>query len=82
MKTKKSPKADLENKRVLFIEIGLVIALSIVLGAFEYKTYDRNVSMITADIQQIIEEEQIPITMETPPPPPEAARQSRPCSGR
>ncbi len=37
MNTKKSPKADLENKRVLFIEIGLVIALSIVLGAFEYK---------------------------------------------
>ncbi|HOO69078.1 MAG TPA: energy transducer TonB [Bacteroidales bacterium] len=74
MKTKKSPKADLENKRVLFIEIGLVIALSIVLGAFEYKTYDRNVSMITADIQQIIEEEQIPITMETPPPPPEAPK--------
>jgi len=27
--------------------------------------------MITADIQQIIEEEQIPVTMETPPPPPE-----------
>ncbi len=74
MNTKKSPKADLENKRVLFIEIGLVIALSIVLGAFEYKTYDRNVSMITADIQQIIEEEQIPITMETPPPPPEAPK--------
>ena len=74
MNTKKSPKPDLENKRVLFIEIGLVIALSIVLGAFEYKTYDRNVSMITADIQQIIEEEQIPITMETPPPPPEAPK--------
>ena len=30
--------------------------------------------MITADIQQIIEEEQIPITMETPPPPPEAPK--------
>ena len=74
MKTKKSPKADLENKRVLFIEIGLVISLAIVLGAFEYKTYERNVSMITADIQQIIEEEQIPITMETPPPPPEAPK--------
>ncbi len=56
MKTKKSLKADLENKRVLFIEIGLVIALAIVLGAFEYKTYERNVSMITANIQQVIEE--------------------------
>jgi protein TonB len=71
MKTKKSSKADLENKRVLFVEIGLVVALAVVLGAFEYKTYEKNVSMITADLQQVIEEEQIPITMETPPPPPE-----------
>ena len=60
-----------ENKRVLFIEIGLIFALLVVLAAFEYKTYDKDVSMLTSDIQQIIEEEQIPITMETPPPPPE-----------
>ena len=71
MKTKKSPKANLENKRVLFIEIGLIFALLVVLAAFEYKTYDKDVSMLTSDIQQVIEEEQIPITMETPPPPPE-----------
>jgi len=74
MKTKKSPKADLENKKVLFVEIGLIVALAIILGAFEYKTYERDVSMITAEIQQVIEEEQIPITMETPPPPPEAPK--------
>ncbi len=71
MKTKKSLLADLENKRVLFVEIGLVVALAVVLGAFEYKTYERNVTIVTADIQQVIEEEQIPVTMETPPPPPE-----------
>jgi len=69
METKKSPKANLENKRVLFIEIGLIFSLLVVLAAFEYKTYDKDVSMITAEVQQIIEEEQIPITMETPPPP-------------
>ena len=74
MKTKKSLMADLENKRVLFVEIGLVVTLAVVLGAFEFKTYERNVTMIAADIQQVIEEEQIPITMETPPPPPEAPK--------
>lgn len=42
-----------------------------VLAAFEYKTYDRNVNLITAGIPQIIEEEQIPVTMETPPALPE-----------
>jgi len=71
MKTKKSLKADLENKKILFVEVGLIVALAVVLGAFEYKTYERNVSMITAEIQQIVEEEQIPITMAPPPPPPE-----------
>ncbi len=74
MKTKKSLLADLENKRVLFVEIGLVVALAVVLGAFEYKTYERNVTIVTADIQQVIEEEQIPVTMETPPPMPEAPK--------
>ncbi len=71
MTTKKSPRADLENKRLLFIQIGLILALVVVLAAFEYKTYDRNVNLITAGISQIIEEEQIPVTMETPPALPE-----------
>lgn len=71
MEIKKSSKANLENKRVLFVEIGLIIILAVILAAFEYKTYDKSVSLITAEVQQIIEEEQIPITMETPPPPPE-----------
>jgi protein TonB len=71
MELKKSPKANLENKRVLFIEIGLIAALVIILAAFEYKTYDKDISMLTAEVQLIIEEEQIPVTMETPPPPPE-----------
>ena len=34
MEIKKSPKADLENKRGLFLEIGLVVALVLVIGAF------------------------------------------------
>jgi len=38
MKTKKSPKADLEKKRGLFLEIGLVIALAICFAAFEWST--------------------------------------------
>jgi len=58
MTTKKSPRADLENKRLLFIQIGLILALVVVLAAFEYKTYDRNVNLIT-------------VTMETPPALPE-----------
>ena len=36
MEIKKSPKADLENKRGLFLEIGLVVALVLVIGCLLY----------------------------------------------
>ncbi len=36
MEAKKTKKADLQNRRVLFMEIGLVIALAIVVGAFAW----------------------------------------------
>lgn len=36
MEIKKSPKADLENKRGLLLEIGLIFALVLVIGAFAY----------------------------------------------
>ncbi|WP_170111359.1 energy transducer TonB [Mangrovibacterium marinum] len=38
MRTKKSPKVDLEKGRSLFFSIGLVLALGLVLAAFNYKT--------------------------------------------
>ena len=70
METKKSPKASLENKRVLFAEIGMVVALLAVLGAFSYSTRERTVASLMKDV--VIDDviEQVPVTMETPPPPP------------
>ena len=41
MEPKKNPEVNLERKRGLFLQIGLVIALLVVLGAFEYKTYEK-----------------------------------------
>mgnify|MGYP003513675945 FL=1 len=38
MEIKKSPKADLENKKMLFLEIGLVIALAVTGAAFAIST--------------------------------------------
>ena len=45
MEIKKSEKASLENKRLLFTEIGFVFALLVVLGAFSYTTKDQKVSL-------------------------------------
>lgn len=74
MEIKKSEKASLENKKLLFVEIGLVLSLLIVLGAFEWSTKDTNVAVLE-DTSVIAEEEEIiPITQETPPPPPAAPK--------
>ena len=72
MEVKKSPKASLENKRLLFTEIGLVVALGIVYGAFEYSSKDKAVALLEDTTQADDVEEMIAIQNETPPPPPEA----------
>ena len=46
MEVKKSPKASLENKKLLFVEIGLVIALAAVYIAFNWTSRDAQVSTL------------------------------------
>ena len=70
MEVKKSQKASLENKRLLFVEIGFVVALLVTLLAFEWSSKEKKESSLLAENTEIIEEEMIPITQETPPPPP------------
>ena len=69
MEIKKSEKASLENKRLLFTEIGFVVALGVTLGAFEYSSKEIKKDVL-ADDQTVVEiEDMVPITQETPPPP-------------
>jgi protein TonB len=73
MESKKSPKADLESKKVIFTQIGLVIALAVTLLAFEWKSYDKSVDGFGERIVAVEDEEIIPITeqkVKPPPPPP------------
>ena len=74
MEVKKTPKASLENKRALFIEIGLIVALAVVYIAFNWTSKEAQVSTLEAENQVVQEEEIIPITQETPPPPPEVPK--------
>ena len=71
MEIKKSEKASLENKRLLFTEIGLILALLIVWGAFSYSTKEKKVAVFEDVAEEIAVEEEIPITQENTPPPPE-----------
>jgi protein TonB len=73
MEIKKTPKADLENKKTLFFEIGLILALVVVLVSFEYKSYDKVTIDLASRVVQDVPEEIIPITeqkVKPPPPPP------------
>lgn len=71
MDLKKSQKADLESKKSLFFQIGVVLALTAVFFAFNIKQYERPEFDLGTLELDIIEEEDIPITRpEEPPPPP------------
>ena len=72
MEIKKSEKASLENKKLLFTEIGLVVALGIVWAAFEHSSKDAQVAVLEDTTQVLVEEEMVAIQNDTPPPPPEA----------
>ena len=76
MEEKKSPKANLENKKLMFIQIGMIISLLIAWAAFEYKSYDkrtlderfkRQAENIEEDLVEITkQEEQKPQPVEVP----------------
>ena len=74
MEIKKSEKANFENKKLLFVEIGLVISLAITLFAFEWTSTETEVAVLEDTQEVVLEEEIIPITQEAPPPPPSAPK--------
>lgn len=71
MEVKKSPKADLENRKTLSLIMGYVVALAILFVAFEWSSRDIEVAKAEG-VRDVIAEEEIEITRppETPPPPP------------
>ena len=75
MELKKSPKANLENKRSIFIELGLVISILACLYGFEITSGVKTTNTLGTLSDQPIEEELTPLTQleeekqELPPPP-------------
>ena len=74
MKQKKTDRADLQNKRVLFTEIGCIVALALVYFGFEYSTAKTKTASLEDNGLIAEMEDMIPITFETPPPPPAAPK--------
>lgn len=69
MEVKKSEKASLENKRLLFTEIGFVVALIAIYFAFNWSSTEKEVATLEAEVANVEVEDMVPITQETPPPP-------------
>ena len=72
MEIKKTEKASLENKRLLFAEAGLVVALLVVLAGFETSTRAREVALLQGNTVFADDDCICPIQVDTPPPAPEA----------
>ena len=76
MQLKKSPKASLEDKKLVYVLMGLVLVLSICYVAFEWTEKEVTKYVVTEDLAFIDEELDIQqTTQETPPPPPPPAPQ-------
>ncbi len=72
MKSKKSNKADLENKRSIFFLIGLAVSLILLIVTVNWKTYEKRDAFL-GELDIVIDEEEIVQTqrqVKKPPPPP------------
>ncbi len=75
MQTKKTDKSDLEGKKTIFLEIGLILTLLIIWGVFEFgtqATQANDLGSVVINDDDVIE---IPVThrpeVPLPPPPPQ-----------
>ncbi len=72
MEIKKTEKASLENKRLIFAEVGLIAALLVVLAGFESSTRAKEVALLQGNTQIDNEDDILAIPLDTPPPAPQA----------
>lgn len=72
MEPQKSEKADLEKLSTFFFSIGLVVTMTIVLTAFEWKDVEEKAELLagraTDNVEEILD---VPPTEQPPPPPPQ-----------
>ncbi len=68
MEIKKNPKVDVQNKRVLLLEIGLALSLLVVIGAFLYTPREYQIEQIE-QVTAVVEEEITEITRQDQKPP-------------
>ena len=68
MNPRKNFKSDLDARKGLFLQIGLVIALGLSWMAFEWRTYEGGL-MDLGSLDALTDDEDMLVTNRTPPPP-------------
>ncbi len=68
MEIKKNPEVDLQNKRLLFFEIGLSVAVLLAIAAFTYAPKEHKIEKIE-QVVELVEEEITEITRQDQKPP-------------
>lgn len=72
MELKKNPNADLTRKTGFFFSIGLLVTMSLVLAAFEWRQYEAKIEDLVKRNADVFEETiEVPPTDIPPPPPPQ-----------
>ena len=71
MEIKKTEKASLENKRLIFAELGLIAALLVVFAGLESSTPVREVALLQDNTAILEEDDILAVPLDTPPPAPE-----------
>nr|NQU92865.1 energy transducer TonB [Bacteroidota bacterium] len=69
MKNKKIKFKAIERKRFIFLEIGMIVTLSVILLAFNYRTYDSRIPYDNFFHNDPAIEDMTPITIQPPKPP-------------
>tara|TARA_B100000767_G_scaffold252093_1_gene255618 strand:+ start:3210 stop:3911 length:702 start_codon:yes stop_codon:yes gene_type:complete len=76
MISRKTPQADIENKRSTLRALGFIASLSLVLIALSWTSYDVITRQALNYEADLLEDEEIPINIVTPPPPPPPPQQT------
>jgi periplasmic protein TonB len=76
MLSRKTPEANIENKRPAWKALGFVAAFSILLSALAWTSYDVALVQKFDFETDLLEDEEVPVNIITPPPPPPPPQQT------
>ena len=76
MQSRKTPQADLENKRGTWRSVGFTSVLALLLAALAWTSYDVNIVRALDFEVDLLEDEVIPVNVIPPPPPPPPPQQN------